>query len=58
LSLDEWRRSSALFGDDVKQHVTAAASVRVRKTPQSTHPDAVQAALTELRSWLARGTGV
>ena len=58
LSLDEWRTSSALFGDDVKQHVTAAASVRVRKTPQSTHPDAVQAALTELRSWLARGTGV
>ena len=58
LSLDEWRKSSALFGDDVKQHVTAAASVRVRKTPQSTHPDAVRAALKELRSWLARGTGV
>jgi argininosuccinate lyase len=58
LSLDEWRKSSALFGDDVKQHVTAAASVRVRKTPQSTHPEAVQAALRELRSWLARGTGV
>jgi argininosuccinate lyase len=58
LSLDEWRRSSALFGDDVKLHVTAAASVRARKTPQSTHPDAVQAALMELRGWLARGTGV
>jgi argininosuccinate lyase len=58
MSLDEWRQSSALFGDDVKQHVTAAASVRVRKTPQSTHPDAVRAALTELRGWLARGTGL
>ena len=58
LSLDEWRMSSELFGDDVKQQVTAAASVRVRKTPQSTHPDAVGAALTELRGWLARGTGV
>jgi argininosuccinate lyase len=58
LSLDEWRKSSELFGDDVKQHVTAAASVRVRKTPQSTHPDAVGAALKELRGWLARGTGV
>ena len=58
LSLDEWRQSSQLFGDDVKQHVTAAASVRVRKTPQSTHPDAVQAALKELRTWLGRGTGV
>ncbi len=58
LSLDEWRKSSELFGDDVKQQVTAAASVRVRKTPQSTHPDAVRAALAEPRGWLARGTGV
>jgi len=58
LSLDEWRKSSELFGDDVKQHVTAAASVRVKKTPQSTHPDAVGAALKELRGWLARGPGV
>jgi argininosuccinate lyase len=58
LSLDEWRKSSELFGDDVKQHVTAAASVRVKKTPQSTHPDAVGGALKELRGWLARGTGL
>jgi argininosuccinate lyase len=56
LSLDEWRQSSPLFGDDVKEHVTAAASVKVRKTPQSTNPDAVKAALTELRSWLAGGS--
>ena len=58
LSLEEWRAASNLFHDDVKQHVTAAASVRVRKTPQSTHPDAVAANLRELRGWLARGTGV
>ena len=58
LSLDEWRGASELFDDDVKQHVTAAASVRVRKTPQSTHPDAVRAALAETREWLAGGTGV
>jgi argininosuccinate lyase len=58
LSIDEWRQASALFGDDVKQHVTAAASVKVRKTPQSTNPDAVRAALAETRAWLARGTGV
>jgi argininosuccinate lyase len=58
LSLDEWRQHSALFGDDVKHHVTAAASVRVRKTPQSTNPDAVQAALGELRTWLAGGAGL
>ena len=58
LSLPEWRQSSELFGEDVREHVTAAASVRVRKTPQSTHPDAVAAALAETRAWLARGPAV
>jgi argininosuccinate lyase len=58
LSLPEWREASALFGDDVKDRVTAAASVRARKTPQSTSPEAVSAALADLRSWLARGTGL
>ncbi|MSO36584.1 MAG: argininosuccinate lyase [Acidobacteria bacterium] len=58
LSLAEWRQSSGLFGDDVKDRVTAAASVRARRTPQSTHPDAVAAALVNLRSWLAQGTGL
>ncbi len=54
LSLDGMAAISDLFGDDVKEHVTAAASVRVRKTPQSTNPDAVRAALAETRDWLAR----
>ncbi|HYB94471.1 MAG TPA: argininosuccinate lyase [Vicinamibacterales bacterium] len=58
LSLPEWRAVSDLIGDDVKEHVTAAASVRVRKTPQSTHPEAVKAALTELRTWLAHSSSV
>jgi len=58
LSLDEWKRSHALFGDDVQQHITAAASVKGRKTPQSTNPDAVKAAIAETRAWLARGSGV
>ena len=58
MSLEEWRSASELFGDDVKEHVTAAASVRVRKTPQSTNPDAVRAAMGEIRAWLARGTAV
>ena len=58
MSLDEWRSTSDLFGDDVKQHVTAGASVRVRKTPQSTHPDAVRAALEETRDWLAGSTSL
>ena len=55
LSPAEWRQSSDLFADDVTDRVTAAASVRVRKTPQSTHPDAVAAALAEIRAWLAHG---
>lgn len=58
LSLADWKTAHDLFGDDVKEHVTAAASVRVRKTPQSTNPNAVQAALAETRTWLARGMGV
>ncbi len=58
LSLEEWKRAHELFGDDVREHITAAASVRVRKTPQSTNPDAVRAALQDLRDWLAGGTGL
>ncbi|HUU34123.1 MAG TPA: argininosuccinate lyase [Vicinamibacterales bacterium] len=53
LSLAEWRAYSELFGDDVKQAVSALASVRARRTPQSTNPDAVAAALVETRAWLA-----
>ena len=52
LTLPEWRHFSPHFGDDVKQAVSAEASVRARKTPQSTAPDAVQRALAETRAWL------
>jgi argininosuccinate lyase len=48
----EWRTFHPQFGDDVMKVVTAYASVRAKKTPQSTNPDAVQAQLTELRAWL------
>ena len=54
LSPAEWRAYSELFGDDVTQAVSALASVRARRTPQSTNPDAVAAALAETRAWLAR----
>jgi argininosuccinate lyase len=53
LALTEWQAFSPLFADDVKARVTAAASVRARRTPQSTHPDAVRARLGELREWLS-----
>ena len=53
LSMQEWRDASEMFGDDAPQAATALASVQARRTPQSTNPDAVQAALDECRNWLA-----
>ena len=53
LGLDEWRRFSDLFDADVMTRVTARASVDAKRTPQSTNPAAVAAALVELRRWLS-----
>jgi argininosuccinate lyase len=53
LTLAEWRDASEMFGEDAPQAATALASVRARRTPQSTNPEAVQAALAESRAWLA-----
>jgi argininosuccinate lyase len=53
LSPAEWRAYSELFGDDVREAVSALASVKARRTPQSPNPDAVKAALAETRAWLA-----
>ena len=57
LTLDEWRGFSELFDERVLEVVTPEASVRARLTPQSTHPDAVAAALSDARGWLARVAG-
>ena len=54
LTAAEWRRYSPLFDDSVRSVVTPEASVRARKTPQSTQPQAVSAALTEVTEWLRR----
>ena len=54
LTPGEWRRHSALFDDSVQRVVTPDASVRARKTPQSTQPQAVSAALAEVNGWLRR----
>jgi argininosuccinate lyase len=54
LTTTEWRRHSALFDESVRSVVTADASVRARKTPQSTQPHAVSAALAEVKGWLRR----
>jgi len=52
LTMAEWREASEMFGADAPMAATALASVKARRTPQSTHPDAVTAALTECRSWI------
>jgi argininosuccinate lyase len=58
LTLEEWRAFSPLVGDDIRETVSARASVEARRTPQSTQPAAVAAALAELGAWLAaRGAG-
>jgi argininosuccinate lyase len=51
LTLQEWRQYSELFGEDVLQ-VTARRSVEARRTPQSTSPGAVEAALDDAKGWL------
>ena len=50
--LAEWREASEMFGDDAPMAATALASVQARRTPQSTNPDAVKAALAECRNWI------
>jgi argininosuccinate lyase len=53
LTLDEWRAHSPLFEADVKDYITAEASVARKRTPQSTHPDAVATSLRQLTDWIA-----
>ncbi len=53
LTLDEWRAESDLFDERILDVVTPRASVMARRTPQSTHPAAVDAALADVRAWLA-----
>jgi argininosuccinate lyase len=56
LTLAEWRDASEMFGEDAPRAATALASVQARRTPQSTNPEAVQAALGECRDWI-KSTG-
>jgi argininosuccinate lyase len=60
LSLAEWRAASDRFDADVVARVTPAASVAAKRTPQSTSPAAVAAALAESEAWVGgvtSGTG-
>ncbi|PWT84115.1 MAG: argininosuccinate lyase [Blastocatellia bacterium] len=49
----EWRAASDRFGTDIVSRVTPRASVAAKRTPQSTAPEAVGAALAEVEQWLA-----
>ena len=52
LSADEWRNHSEFFGPDVTTAITALSSIGKKRTPQSTHPDAVAKALADCKQWL------
>ena len=53
LSMAEWTAASAMFGEDAPRAATALASVQAKRSPQSTNPERVRAALAECRQWLA-----
>jgi argininosuccinate lyase len=52
LSLDGWRNYHELFDDGIFRAITPEAAVAARRTPQSTNPGSVAAALAELKGWL------
>ena len=53
LTPEEWQRYDHRFGADAGEHITGRASVEARRTPQSTNPDSVAAALAEVGAWVA-----
>jgi argininosuccinate lyase len=53
LSMPEWQAASEHFGTDVAERVTPQASVAAKRTPQSTAPAAVEAALLDAEHWLS-----
>jgi argininosuccinate lyase len=57
LSLQEWRAASERFDTDIAEYATPRASIAAKRTPQSTAPDAVAAALDDVRRWLADWSG-
>jgi argininosuccinate lyase len=54
LTLADWRRYSDRFDESVFNAITPDAAVAAKKTPQSTGPSAVAAALAETRAWLGQ----
>ena len=57
LSLADWRRYSDTFDDGIFNAITPEAAVAARRTPQSTNPAAVAAALADVDAWLRSRAG-
>jgi argininosuccinate lyase len=53
LTIEEWQQQSPLFGPDIAEAIKPSSSVARKRTPQSTHPEAVASALEETRGWIA-----
>ncbi|MCC7043786.1 MAG: argininosuccinate lyase [Acidobacteria bacterium] len=53
LSLADWQQYHALFDAEIFKAITPEAAVEARRTPQSTNPAQVAAALARMRQWLA-----
>jgi argininosuccinate lyase len=56
LTMEEWRAHSPLFEADVQSYITPESSVERKRTPQSTHPQAVKHALKDVADWV-KGNG-
>ena len=54
LTLEDWRQYDARFDAGILDAITPEAAVAARRTPQSTNPAAVAAALAETRAWLKK----
>jgi argininosuccinate lyase len=57
VTAEEWHAFNPLFSDDIVRRHCASGAIAAKKTPQSTAPDAVDAALLQVREWLARPGG-
>jgi len=54
LTLADWRKYHDLFDDTVFKAITPEAAVAARRTPQSTNPQAVAAALADVQAWVGK----
>lgn len=57
LSLEDWQRYSDRFDSDITGAIRPEAALAAKRTPQSTNPSAVSAALAETQAWLKERQG-